>query len=431
MAQGNSTAVLERPSTAAGNESPPLSLSYMSAAAILAYINPGNTGNEASELSNSIGSNSGQNDIANYLTDHKISDAQDSINAAQSIAKEMNGDKILKVVNNGMDRVLVIQHGNNIVLDFCGTERGNIPQLLNDLDATSTSFLNGEAHSGFVKALNNRINDQPPLKDQIEAAVHEAQAKNPELQGAKISTVGHSRGAALALLFAMETSLNINGSVCALGSPATVNQPLAAEVQKKFGNRYINLVDSNDPVPELIQIANPLLVPAGPETKIFPDGHLASIPTSERSQNAVVNFIDAFLGIQIENYKDMPFSQIAEKVVGALIERVEELACVLAPESGHCPAIYNERLNKQNSAAQIQSFKISESAEEAVKSQAAPFFSPEHTKVQEVAQSPAAQEVITALKEFQKLAREGMNAGAPPPVIAPHRTQAGMIPAFR
>jgi triacylglycerol lipase len=136
--------------------------------------------------------------------------------------------------------------GNTFLLAFRGSEETGIADWINDLKFLPAGFTYGEkdntaikVHSGFIRAY-----------DSVREAMFKAAKETPHKQ---IIVTGHSLGAALATLFAVDIKYNLRDksvSVYTFGSPKVGNADFAKFYNKLVPQTY-RVVNSVDIVPNL------------------------------------------------------------------------------------------------------------------------------------------------------------------------------------
>lgn len=136
--------------------------------------------------------------------------------------------------------------GNTFLLAFRGSEETGIADWINDLKFLPANFPYGQknntaikVHSGFIEAYNS-----------VREAMFKAAKETPHKQ---IIVTGHSLGAALATMCAVDIKYNLSDksvSVYTFGSPKVGNADFAKFYNKHVPQTY-RVVNSVDVVPNL------------------------------------------------------------------------------------------------------------------------------------------------------------------------------------
>lgn len=135
----------------------------------------------------------------------------------------------------------------SVVVAFTGTDPLSLENYLDDFNFAPVDFPFCKGclvHHGFLKNWRN-------VQDKVLALVESYMAAHP---GSQVRVIGHSLGAAVALLCSLHLQSQGVASVVALhtfGEPRIGNSALAAFSQNQLGGRHWRLTHRRDPIPHL------------------------------------------------------------------------------------------------------------------------------------------------------------------------------------
>lgn len=207
-------------------------------------------------------------------------------NGVRKMADYLAGEDLhewsVKVIRDGLDQALVIKNNDQLIVSFRGTSLKNVKEWKRNFKFEKKPFLpayerflhgitmDGDpsplipspkawVHDGFLEAVNGDGKPGIGLEIEKEVQTQQRNRSQQDKQAAELYVTGHSLGAAMAMLYASQTTNPVT-ALYTYGQPRVGNEEFCKFAEGKLQGKYYRIVNK----PDIVTDVPPPFVPDFP-----------------------------------------------------------------------------------------------------------------------------------------------------------------------